>query len=77
MAVENSGPGGIDVEGLLQLAREKSIVGRQALLKAISDLFDGRSEELNEREATLMHAILHQLVNDTEKEFILILVDLN
>ncbi len=68
MSVNSNGSGSIDVDGLLQLAREKSIAGRQALLKAISDLFDGRSEELNEREATLMHAILHQLVNDTEKE---------
>ena len=59
---------GIDVDGLLKLAREKSIEGRRALLRAISDLFEGRSEELNEREVTLMHAILHQLVSDTEKE---------
>ena len=64
----NGNSTGIDVDGLLKLAREKSIEGRRALLRAISDLFEGRSEELNEREVTLMHAILHQLVSDTEKE---------
>ena len=68
MSSVNAGNSKIDVDGLLQLAREKSIDGRKALLRAISDLFEGRSEELNERETTLMHAILHQLVSDTEKE---------
>ena len=58
----------IDVESLLDLAREKSVAGRQALVRAISDLFEGRSDELNEREITLMQSILHQLVRDTETE---------
>jgi len=58
----------IDVDTLLELAREKSVAGRQALVRAISDLFEGRSDELNEREITLMQAILHQLVRDTEME---------
>ena len=68
MGSGKAGNSQIDVDGLLKLAREKSIDGRKALLRAISDLFEGRSEELNEREVTLMHAILHQLVSDTEKE---------
>lgn len=68
MTMSNQADSTIDVESLLQLAREKSVSGRQALVRAISDLFEGRSDELNEREVTLMQAILHQLVKDTEKE---------
>ncbi len=58
----------IEVESLLDLAREKSIIGRQSLVNAISDLFEGGNEELSDRERTLMKSILHQLVRDTEKE---------
>lgn len=68
MTVDSQINSTIDVDSLLELAREKSVVGRQALIRAISDLFEGRSDELNEREITLMQAILHQLVRDTEME---------
>ena len=68
MTVDSQINSTIDVDSLLELAREKSVVGRQALIRAISDLFEGRSDELNEREITHMQAILHQLVRDTEME---------
>lgn len=70
MNVEQTGAvkAAIEVESLLDLAREKSIIGRQSLVNAISDLFEGGNEELSDRERTLMQSILHQLVRDTEKE---------
>ena len=68
MTTESEANSTIDVESLLDLAREKAVAGRQALVRAISDLFEGRSDELNEREITLMQSILHQLVRDTETE---------
>lgn len=62
---ENSG---IDVEGLLQLAREKSVVGRQSLVNALADLFEEGTEELSPDEREIMQGILKRLVADTEKQ---------
>lgn len=51
---------------LLGLARDRSIEGRQTLAGSISDLFEGRSETLSDRERALMYDIMHQMVHDTE-----------
>lgn len=60
--------GGIDVEGLLQLAREKSVVGRQSLVNALGDLFEESEEEISAGEREIMHGILQRLVADTERQ---------
>ena len=56
----------IDGDYLFRLAREKSSSGRRALADTISDLFSEQGRVLTERERSLMHEILRQLVHDTE-----------
>lgn len=66
---EANGRGGmatLNSDYLLGLARDKSIEGRQMLAGSISDLFEGKSETLSDRERTLMYDIMHQMVHDTE-----------
>lgn len=51
---------------LFDLAREKTKSGRASLYDAISDLFERRGEELDERERELMLEILRQLSREVE-----------
>ncbi len=51
---------------LFELAREKTKSGRASLYDAISDLFERRGEELDERERELMLEILRQLSREVE-----------
>ncbi len=51
---------------LFELAREKTKTGRASLYDAISDLFERRGEELDERERELMLEILRQLSREVE-----------
>ena len=51
---------------LFELAREKTKSGRASLFDAISDLFERRGEELDERERELMLEILRQLSREVE-----------
>lgn len=53
-------------ENLFQLARDKSVQGRTALAKVISDLFDNQEKVLTDREKRLMFNILHNLIHEIE-----------
>ncbi len=55
-------------ESLLKLAQDRSIQGRQSLVKAMSDLFAERESVLSDREHALMTDILNKLVTEFETE---------
>jgi uncharacterized protein (DUF2336 family) len=55
-------------EQLLELARDKTVVGRRALVATVGDLFFTRGEVLSDRERALMSEILRQLIHDVEVE---------
>ena len=58
--------GNIDLAELLTLARDKSVEGRAALVKALGDLFYDSHSELSLDERTLMGDILQRLIGDVE-----------
>ncbi len=55
-----------DFELLLEMARDKTVEGRHALMAAVSDLFFDRNEVLSDRERALMSDILRQIIHDME-----------
>lgn len=55
-----------DLHTLLSLARDKSVEGRTALVKALGDLFYDSHSELSEEERNLMGDILQRLISDVE-----------
>jgi uncharacterized protein (DUF2336 family) len=55
-----------DYEALLEMARDKTIAGRAALVNTISDLFNNRNEVLSDHERALMSDILRHLIHAAE-----------
>lgn len=55
-----------DLHTLLSLARDKSVEGRTALVKALGDLFYDSHSELSADERNLMGDILERLIGDVE-----------
>ena len=55
-----------DLHTLLSLARDKSVEGRTALVKALGDLFYDSHSELSDDERNLMGDILQRLIGDVE-----------
>jgi uncharacterized protein (DUF2336 family) len=55
-----------DLHTLLSLARDKSVEGRTALVKALGDLFYDSHSELSNDERNLMGDILERLIGDVE-----------
>jgi uncharacterized protein (DUF2336 family) len=56
----------IDTQQLLDLARDKTVEGRQALTATVTDLFFSTGDALTDRERALMTEILRQLISDAE-----------
>ncbi|MEX2455178.1 MAG: DUF2336 domain-containing protein [Rhodospirillaceae bacterium] len=56
----------VDIGDLLDLARDKSVEGRTALVKALGDLFYDSHAELSGDERRLMGDILQRLIGDVE-----------
>jgi len=59
-------PGDLEVDDLLNLARDKSVQGRTRLAEVVGDLFLGESNVLSDTERVLMTDILRQLIHDVE-----------
>ena len=55
-----------DYEALLEMARDKTVAGRAALVNTISDLFNNRNEVLTDHERALMSDILRHLIHAAE-----------
>lgn len=55
-----------DSDALLEMARDKSGAGRQALAASVAGLLLDRGDTLSDRERTLIGEILHRLVSDVE-----------
>jgi uncharacterized protein (DUF2336 family) len=55
-----------DTQHLFDLARDKSVAGRQALTATVTDLFFASGNLLTDRERALMTEILRQLIHDVE-----------
>lgn len=55
-----------DLQVLMEMARDKTATGRQALMLTISDLFFDKSDVLSDRERALMSDILRQIIHDVE-----------
>jgi uncharacterized protein (DUF2336 family) len=53
-------------DGLLKLARDKSVEGRTRLVQSVGDLFFDTDKVLTDRERSLMTEILRQLIHDVE-----------
>jgi uncharacterized protein (DUF2336 family) len=56
----------VETQHLFELARDKTIVGRQQLTATVTDLFFAKGAALTDRERTLMTDILRQLIEDVE-----------
>jgi uncharacterized protein (DUF2336 family) len=56
----------VETQHLFDLARDKTLSGRQALTATVTDLFFSRGNTLTDRERALMTEILRQLINDVE-----------
>jgi uncharacterized protein (DUF2336 family) len=56
----------VETRHLFELARDKTVAGRQALTATVTDLFFSRGAVLTDRERSLMTEILRQLINDVE-----------
>jgi uncharacterized protein (DUF2336 family) len=56
----------VETQHLFDLARDKTVAGRQALSATVTDLFFSRGNALTDRERALMTEILRQLINDVE-----------
>ena len=59
-------PGDLELQELLDLARDKSVTGRTRLVQVVGDLFFEEERILSDRERALMTEILHQLIHDVE-----------
>ena len=57
----------LDVNALLELARDKSKKSRAALITAINDLYSGEESILTETDRVMMSDILRCLIHDVEK----------
>lgn len=55
-----------EFEGLLKLARDRSVDGRTRLVQSVGDLFFDTDKILSDRERSLMTEILRQLIHDVE-----------
>ncbi|HVJ56008.1 MAG TPA: DUF2336 domain-containing protein [Aliidongia sp.] len=55
-----------DLDYLFELARDKTVAGRRALVATIGDLFFSQGEILTDHERSLMTEILRQLIHDVE-----------
>jgi uncharacterized protein (DUF2336 family) len=60
-------PPEVEMQELLDLARDKSVTGRTRLVQVVGDLFFEESGTINERERRLMTEILQQLIHDVEQ----------
>ena len=58
---------GVELQDLLSLARDKSVAGRTALVKALGDLFYDSHSELSSDERVIMGEILQRLIGDVEE----------
>jgi uncharacterized protein (DUF2336 family) len=56
----------VETQHLFDLARDKTVAGRQALTATVTDLFFSSGNSLTDRERSLMTEILRQLINDVE-----------
>jgi uncharacterized protein (DUF2336 family) len=56
----------VETQHLFELARDKTIVGRQQLTATVTDLFFAKGAALTDRERALMTDILRQLIEDVE-----------
>lgn len=61
-----SSSAGVELQDLLNLARDKSVAGRTALVKALGDLFYDSHSELSDDERLIMGEILQRLIGDVE-----------
>lgn len=61
-----SGVSKTDLEGLLELARDRSVEGRTQLAKIVGDLFFATGTVLTGHERALMGDILRRLIHDVE-----------
>jgi uncharacterized protein (DUF2336 family) len=59
-------PADLEMQELLDLARDKSVDGRTRLVQVVGDLFFEEERVLSDRERALMTEILHQLIHDVE-----------
>ena len=55
-----------ETEKLFELAWDKSVAARTALVATVSDLSFGHEKALSERERTLMTEILNQFLHDVK-----------
>jgi len=60
-------PPEVEMQELLDLARDKSVTGRTRLVQVVGDLFFEENGSVNERERRLMTEILQQLIHDVEQ----------
>jgi uncharacterized protein (DUF2336 family) len=60
-------PPDVEMQELLDLARDKSVNGRTRLVQVVGDLFFEEKSVTNERERALMTQILQQLIHDVEQ----------
>lgn len=65
-SAETSAETSEELDLLLQMARDKTSSGRQALMSAVSDLFFNEHSVLSDRERALMSDILRQIIHDVE-----------
>lgn len=56
----------ISFEGLIKMARDRTVEGRTRLVQAVGDLFFDTSRVLTDRERALMGEILRRLIHDVE-----------
>ena len=57
----------VEMQELLDLARDKSVNGRTRLVQVVGDLFFEEKSVTNDRERALMTQILQQLIHDVEQ----------
>ncbi|MGF1611454.1 MAG: DUF2336 domain-containing protein [Kiloniellales bacterium] len=57
---------GVNLQDLIELARDKSQKGRAALVSAMTDLYEQQAHCLTETDRAMMVDILHQLVHEVE-----------
>src|SRR4051812_5812834 len=56
----------LETQKLFDLAHDRSVAGRKALMATVTDLFFEQGGTLSDRERTLMTEILRQLIHDVE-----------
>lgn len=55
-----------ELDALVEMARDKSAAGREALTATVTDLFADTNQVMSDSERALTEGILHQLINDVE-----------